>query len=589
MPNFYPFDSAELTKKQRSLKRALLSDNTNRLKKKIAVLGGSTTNGIVDMLELFLLWQGIQPEFYQSEYNQYWQDAMFSAELREFKPDFVFIHTSNRNITEFPVMSMSSDEVNSLLQNQLAHFTQMWDKLKADLSCPIIQNNMELPYWRLLGNKDCADLHGRVSFISRLNQGFYDYAANHGNFFIHDINYLSAQLGLEKWSDPLYWNMYKYAVAVPLIPEFAFNLSKIFASLLGKNKKVLALDLDNTLWGGVVGDDGAEKLVLGQEVPMGQAYCEFQSYIKAQKQLGVLLTVCSKNDHENAIAGLNHPDGILKPEDFTLIKANWEPKSLNIEQTAQELNLLPESIVFVDDNPAEREIVKGTLPVEAPPMDSIESYIHTLDKGGYFEVTNFSEDDLHRTEMYKQNAERAKMQSAFADYGEYLDSLEMKAVIEDFSPINLARVTQLTNKSNQFNVTTRRYTQSEMERVYESSDYIRLCGRLEDKFGDNGIVSVVIGRKDGETLDIDLWLMSCRVLKRDMELAMLDTLVKEAVKQDVKVIKGHYYPTAKNKMVKELFGDFGFEKISEDEEGNTLWELKTEGYKNKNLHIAGNS
>lgn len=589
MPNFYPFDSAELTKKQRSIKRGLLSDNTNRLKRKIAVLGGSTTNGIVDMLELFLLWQGIQPEFYQSEYNQYWQDAMFSAELREFKPDFVFIHTSNRNITEFPAMSMSNDEVNSLLQNQLAHFTQMWDKLKADLSCPIVQNNMELPYWRLLGNKDCADFHGRVSFISRLNQGFYDYAANHDNFFIHDINYLSAQLGLEKWSDPLYWNMYKYALAVPLIPEFAFSLSKIFASLLGKNKKVLALDLDNTLWGGIVGDDGAEKLVLGQEVPMGQAYCEFQSYIKAQKQLGVLLTVCSKNDYENAIAGLNHPDGVLKPEDFTLIKANWEPKSLNIEQTARELNLLPESIVFVDDNPAEREIVKGTLPVEAPPMDSIEHYIHTLDKGGYFEVTNFSEDDLHRTEMYKQNAERAKMQSAFADYGEYLDSLEMKAVIEDFSPMNLARVTQLTNKSNQFNVTTRRYTQSEMERVYESSDYIRLCGRLEDKFGDNGIVSVVIGHKDGEALDIDLWLMSCRVLKRDMEHAMLDALVNEAVKQNVKVIKGHYYPTVKNKMVKELFGDFGFEKISEDEEGNTLWELKTEGYKSKNLHIAINS
>lgn len=588
MPNFYPFDPAELTKKQRSIKRALLSDGANRIKKKIAVLGGSTTNGIVDMLELFLLWQGIQPDFYQSEYNQYWQDAMFSEELREFKPDFVFIHTSNRNITDFPEMSMSSDEVNALLQNQLGHFTQMWDKLKADLSCPIVQNNMELPYWRLLGNKDCADFHGRVSFISRLNQGFYDYAAKTENFFIHDINYLSAQLGLEKWSDPLYWNMYKYAVAVPLIPEFAFSLSKIFASLLGKNKKVLALDLDNTLWGGVVGDDGAEKLALGQEVPMGQAYCEFQSYIKAQKQLGVLLTVCSKNDHENAIAGLNHPDGVLKPEDFTLIKANWEPKSLNIEQTAKELNLLPESIVFVDDNPAEREIVKGTLPVEAPPMESIESYIHTLDKGGYFEVTNFSEDDLHRTEMYKQNAERAKMQSAFADYGEYLDSLEMKAVIEDFSPINLARVTQLTNKSNQFNVTTRRYTQSDMEQVFESPDYIRLCGRLEDKFGDNGIVSVVIGHKDGETLDIDLWLMSCRVLKRDMELAMLDTLVKEAVKQGVKVIKGHYYPTAKNKMVKELFGDFGFEKISEDEEGNTLWELKTEGYKNKNLHIAVN-
>ncbi len=588
MPNFYPFDCAELIKKQKSIKKKLLSDGAMRIKKRIAVLGGSTTNAIADMTELFLLWNGIEPEFYQSEYNQYWQDAMFGAELREFKPEFVFIHTSNRNITEYPNMSMNRAETDALMEKQLFHFTQMWDKLREDVGCPIIQNNMELPYWRLLGNKDCADHHGRVNFISGLNQGFYDYAAAHDNFFIHDINYLSARLGLDKWSDPLYWNMYKYAVAVPLIPEFAFSLSKIFASLLGRNKKVLALDLDNTLWGGVVGDDGPEKLALGQEVPMGQAYCEFQSYIKAQKQLGVLLTVCSKNEPENALAGLNHPDGVLKPEDFTLIKANWEPKSLNIEQTAKELDLLPESIVFVDDNPAEREIVKGSLPVEAPPLDGVENYIRVLDGGGYFEVTNFSEDDLRRTEMYKQNAERAKMQASFANYGEYLDSLEMQAVIEDFSPINLARVTQLTNKSNQFNVTTKRYTQTEMEQVYGSPDYIRLCGRLTDKFGDNGIVSVVIGHRSGEVLDIDLWLMSCRVLKRDMEYAMLDVFVEEAAKRGVKLIRGYYYPTAKNKMVKDLFADFGFERISEDEDGSTVWTLKTEGYENRNFHIRVN-
>lgn len=588
MPNFYPFDCAEITKKQKSLKRQLKADGTKRIEKKIAVLGGSTTNAIVDQLELFLLWQGIQPEFYQSEYNQYWQDAMFGQELREFKPDFVFIHTSNRNISAYPEMGMKAEEVADLAAGELERFTSMWDKLREDIGCPIIQNNMEMPYWRLLGNKDCVDIHGRVRFITLLNEGFYNYALRHDNFFIHDINYLSASLGLEKWADPLYWNMYKYAVAVPLIPEFAFSLSKIFASLLGKNKKVLALDLDNTLWGGIVGDDGVEGIAVGQEVPMGQAYCEFQAYIKAQKQLGILLTVCSKNDEENAIAGLNHPDGVLRPDDFTLIKANWEPKSINIEQTAMELNLLPESIVFVDDNPAEREIVKGTLHVEAPPMEGIENYIHTLDKGGYFEVTNFSEDDLKRGEMYKQNAERAKMQSAFADYGEYLDSLEMKAEITDFSPINLARITQLTNKSNQFNVTTKRFTPAEMEQTYKSANYIRLCGRLEDKFGDNGIVSVVIGKKQGETLDIELWLMSCRVLKRDMEYAMLDELVKAAKEQGIAEIIGNYYPTAKNGMVKNLFADFGFEKIAEDGEGNTKWQLFTEKYENKNLHITVN-
>ena len=589
MPNFYPFDSAYLTKKQKSLKRQLLSEGTPRIEKKIAILGGSTTGGIADMLELFLLWYGIKPEFYQSEYNRYWQDAMFGEELREFAPDFVFVHTTNRNITAYPEMSMSGEQVDDLLKAQSEHFTSMWDKLQVDLSCPIIQNNMELPYWRLLGNKDFADIHGRVSFVTRLNQCFSDYANTHPDFYIHDINYLSASLGLEKWSDPLYWNMYKYAVAVPLFPEFAFSLAKIFASLMGKNKKVLALDLDNTLWGGVVGDDGVENLALGQEVPMGQAYCEFQSYLKAQKQLGVLLTVCSKNDPENALAGLNHPDGVLKPEDFTLIKANWEPKSLNIEQTAQELNLLVDSIVFVDDNPAERAIVGGSLPaVETPPMEGVENYIRTLDKGGYFEVTNFSEDDLRRVEMYKQNAERAKAQSSFGDYGEYLDSLEMKAVIEDFSPMTIARITQLTNKSNQFNLTTKRYTPAEMEQTCQSQNHIRLCGRLEDRFGDNGIVSVVIGEKQGDVLDIQLWLMSCRVLKREMEYAMLDVLAEKAKEQGLKFLQGHYYPTAKNRMVKELYGDFGFEKVCGDGQGNTLWRLDLDSYQNKTSHIKIN-
>ena len=589
MSNFYPFDSAYLTKKQKSLKRQLLSDATPRIEKKIAILGGSTTNGIADMLELFLLWYGIKPTFYQSEYNRYWQDAMFSEELRAFAPDFIFIHTTNRNIAAYPEMSQSTQQINDLFNAQLEHFTAMWNKLREDIPCPIIQNNMELPPWRLLGNKDFSDPHGRVSFINRLNHAFADYANSHPDFYIHDINYLSASLGLEKWSEPLYWNMYKYAVAVPLFPEFAFSLAKIFASLMGKNKKVLALDLDNTLWGGVVGDDGVENLALGQEVPMGQAYCEFQSYLKAQKQLGVLLTVCSKNDLENALAGLNHPDGVLKPEDFTLIKANWEPKSLNIEQTASELNLLVDSIVFVDDNPAERAIVQGTLPtVETPPMEGVENYIRTLDKGGYFEVTNFSEDDLRRVEMYRQNAERAKAQSTFADYGEYLDSLEMKAVIEDFSPMTIARITQLTNKSNQFNLTTKRYTPAEMEQTCQSESYIRLCGRLEDKFGDNGIVSVVIGEKQGDVLDIQLWLMSCRVLKREMEYAMLDVLAEKAAEQGLKVLQGHYYPTAKNSMVKELYGDFGFEKISEDEQGNTLWQLDLSGYQNKTSHIKIN-
>ena len=437
-----------------------------------------------------------------------------------------------------------------------------------------------------MGNKDCSDYRGRTNFISRLNQAFYDFAEKTEGFYINDINYLSADYGLKEWSNPSFWNMYKYAMCFEAIPYLAFSVSNIIKSIFGKNKKALALDLDNTLWGGVVGDDGVDGIEIGQENGVSQSYYEFQSYIKQLKSLGIILTVCSKNDHENAIAGLNHPEGVLKPDDFIIIKANWENKDRNIAETAAELNILPEAIVFVDDNPAEREIVKAQLKgVQAPLMDSVENYITTIDRSGFFEVTTFNEDDLKRNEMYKENAMRNAQQASFADYGEYLKSLDMKATIGDFIPVYIARITQLTNKSNQFNLTTKRYTQTEMEEVWHSPNYIRLYGKLIDKFGDNGVVSVVIGEKREDTLHIDLWLMSCRVLKRDMEQAMLDTLVEKCRQNGISKIRGYYYPTKKNGMVRELYGIFGFAKISEDENGNTVWELPIEGYENQNRYI----
>lgn len=583
----YPFDSAYISKKRKSLKKALLADGTSRIKKKIAVLGGSTTNDIVVFLDLFLLNMGIEAEFYQSEYAQYWQDAMFpSAELLDFHPDVVFVHTTNRNIKNYPTPRFSKEESQNLLETEYLHFTDMWDKLSETYHCPIIQNNFEMPLYRLLGNKDCSDYRGRMNFIARMNEKFYEYAEKHENFYINDINYISACYGLDKWSDPSYWNMYKYAMCVEAIPEFSFNIANIVKSLFGKNKKALALDLDNTLWGGVVGDDGVDGIQIGQENGVAQSYYEFQQYIKAQKDLGVLLTVCSKNEHENALAGLNHPEGALKPDDFIVIKANWDSKDRNIADTAAELNILPESIVFVDDNPAEREIVRAQLAgVIAPSMDGVENYIRVLDRNGFFEVTSFSEDDLKRNEMYKANAERAAQQSAFANYEEYLHSLDMTAVIDDFIPVYIQRITQLTNKSNQFNVTTKRYTQAEMETVAADENYIRLYGKLTDKFGDNGIVSVVIGKKNDKVLEMELWLMSCRVLKRDMELAMLDTLVQKCCEQGIKTIRGYYYPTAKNRMVKDLYGFFGFEKISESEDGSTVWTLDVDSYQNRNKVI----
>ena len=574
-------------KKKKSIRRWLKEENKEYIKKNIAILGGSTTSEVKDILELFLLNYGIEPVFYESEYGQYFQDAMFGNErLKDFAPDVIYIHTSGRNVTACPKPGDGREETEALLEEQFRHFSAMWDKLEADYHCPVIQNNFEYPFYRLLGNQDGAAISGRTRFLTRLNERFYQYGETHENFYINDINYISAAYGLDKWSDPFYWHMYKYCLCMQAIPEFAYNLCNIIKAIFGKNKKALVLDLDNTLWGGVVGDDGADNLEIGQETSMGQVYAEFQSYIKAQKDIGVMLNINSKNEEENAMAGLEHPAGTLKPDDFIVIKANWEPKSKNLEDIAVELNILPESLVFVDDNPAEREIVRMQTPAAAPEIGRPEQYIRVLDRSGFFEVTSLSEDDRRRSDMYRANRMREKQQTGFADYGEYLKSLGMKGTIRSFEPVYMARIAQLTNKSNQFNLTTRRYTQGEIEQAAADGEYITLYGKLEDKFGDNGVVSVVIGYKKEEELHIDLWIMSCRVLKRDMEFAMMDRLVEESRKAGIKRILGYYYPTAKNKMVENFYGLQGFGKIKEDEEGNTVWLYEIpEIYEKKNKYI----
>lgn len=586
----YPFDGKTIMRKRRAIRRELLCQD-NLLEKHIAVLGGSTTHDIKEILELFLLNYGIKPVFFESEYAQYWQDAVFGNDaLKGLKPDIIYIHTSNRNIPAYPKITDSETDINALLEHTYSHFQVMWDKLREEYACPIIQNNFESPYFRLLGNQDAWNIRGRTNFISRLNQKFYDYAQHHSDFFINDINYLSADYGLQAWSDPYSWHMYKYALCQDAIPTLAFNIANMIKSIYGKNRKALALDLDNTLWGGVVGDDGADNLELGQETSMGQAYAEFQQYLKGLRSMGILLTVVSKNEMENAIAGIRHPQMLLKEEDFVRIKANWEPKSRNLMCLAEELSLLPESFVFVDDNPAEREIVRQQVPRAAVPlMERPEDYIRAIDRAGYFEMTNLSADDMKRNDMYRENMKRAALESAFSDYHDYLLSLDMHADIRPFQPVYLARIAQLTNKSNQFNLTTRRYTREELERAAADPRCITLYGKLADRFGDNGVVSVVIGRQEDERLDIVLWLMSCRVLKRDMEFAMMDTLVERCRERGIRTIRGYYYPTAKNAMVKGFYGTQGFRKVEEGPSGDTVWECRIDqGYQRKNHVIQIN-
>lgn len=584
----YPFAAEGILKKKISLRKQLLADESMEyLEKKVAILGGETTQNIKLILELFLLNYKIKPTFYESEYNQYYEDGMFpNPKLEDFSPDIIYICTCIRNITEFPFMSDDQETVGAKRRTVVNKFTGLWDSLTERYHCPIIQNNFEYPFFRLMGNKDAVDCHGRVNFINMLNSAFYEYAQSHEDFYICDVNYISASYGLDKWSDPFYWHMYKYAVAVPAIPYLSYNVANIIKSIYGKNKKAFNLDLDNTLWGGVIGDDGADNIEIGQETALAQTYSEFQEYLKLHQQIGVMLTVNSKNDEQNALSGFDRPDSVLKREDFVSFKANWKPKSMNLAETAKEMTLLPESYVFVDDNPAERAIIEGELPGAAvPEIDGVEHFIQVIDHAGYFEVTNLSGDDLKRNEMYQENAKRASIQSSFADYEDYLRSLEMKGEIRSFIPMYMSRIAQLTNKSNQFNLTTKRYTQSDIEALASDPDYVTLYGKLEDRFGDNGVVSIVIGRIAGSNRDelhMELWLMSCRVLKRDMEFAMMDELVEKAQNAGIKKLVGYYYPTAKNSMVKEFYAMQGFTKVSEDADGNTIWEFEiTDDYENK--------
>lgn len=591
----YPFNAEEIIKKKKLYKKQLLSDNAGTFtEKRIAILGGQTTQNIKLVLELFLLNYGIKPRFYESEYNQWFEDGMFpNPELEKFSPDLIYVCTCVRNIVVFPQMSDDKSGVELKRKGVVDKFLGLWDSLSSKYHCPIIQNNFEYPFFRLMGNKDASDYHGRVNFVTRVNCDFYDYAQSHENFYICDVNYISSAYGLDRWADPYYWNMYKYAVSVPAIPYLSFNVANIIKSIYGKNKKAFNLDLDNTLWGGVIGDDGVDNIEIGQETSLAQTYSEFQDYIKLHKQMGVLLTVNSKNDENNAVSGFERPDSVLKMDDFVSFKANWNPKSINLSETAQEMTLLPESFVFVDDNPAERAIIERELPgVAIPELEGIEHYIQIIDKSAFFEVTTLSKDDLKRSEMYKENAKRQQLQSKFENYEDYLRSLEMKGEIQSFIPMYMSRIAQLTNKSNQFNLTTKRYSQSEIEEVAENPEYITLYGKLEDRFGDNGVVSVVIGRIDGDgndELHIELWLMSCRVLKRDMEYAMMDELVEKSQAAGVKRIIGYYYPTAKNSMVKDFYALQGFEKISEDEDGNTVWVFDiSNGYVKKQSVIKVN-
>lgn len=584
----YPYDNDLLLRKQKSIKRELLArEDISYVPSRIAILGGSTVDDIKNVLEIFLLSSGIKPTFYQSEYNKFYEDAVFgNAELDAFQPEIVIVFTGVANITNWPSMADSQTAMQEKMSAEYGRFAAVWKALKKRYRAVIIQNNFDLPYESDTGSFSAVS--GRGNFVAALNAKFSEYADNHEGFYLHDLHGLSARVGLRKWHNPSQYAAYKFAMDYDVMPEVSLGMAKIIRAILGKAKKCLVLDLDNTLWGGVIGDDGVENIKIGHETPAAEAYTTWQEYVLRLKERGVILAVCSKNEEDIAKSGFAHPDSVLKFSDVAAFKANWLPKNENIVAIAREINIGTDSLVFIDDNPAERQIVRDTMPeVAVPEVDGSDvfSYIRAIEEAGYFEAVTVATDDLNRNENYQANKARQELSASAASYGDFLKALNMTAEIDEFKPVYFDRIAQLTGKTNQFNLTTRRYTIAEIESMANAPHYITLYGRLADKFGDNGLISVIIGEIKEGGLHILLWLMSCRVLKRGMEENMLDVLVAKTKAAGCTKLIGYYYPTKKNKMVAGMYESFGFISAGNDGEG-TIWELSINGYEPRGKYMV---
>lgn len=560
----YPFDSECILKKKRSIKKTLLEQEI-LIEKRIAILSGSTVGELQNILELFLLKHGIKPIFYQGSYNRYFEETVYeNPELFNFNPDLIYIHTSVKNIVDFPVPFEEENSIEKKLNSVFNSFIKVWESIAHKYKCPIIQNNFEALPQRVFGNADVYRADGTLHFVNTLNQKIYEYSREQSNLYINDLNYQAAWYGLEKWFDNAAWYMYKYPFSMNAIPLVSHNIANIIKSIFGKNKKALAIDLDNTLWGGVIGDDGLDGIEIGIETPKGMAYTDIQKYLKNVSKLGIALNICSKNEESIAKTGFNHESSVLKWDDFVVTKANWNNKDINICEIAKELNVFTDTIVFLDDNPAEREIVKNNLKsVAVPKLVEEYDFVKVLDQSGYFEVTNVTEDDKNRISYFKSNQLRQNEIVALDNYDDYLKSLEMKCEIQRFNNENLSRVVQLINKTNQFNLTTKRYTSEEVIQFMESTSSYGRCFKLKDKFGDNGIVSVLMADIQDSILNIDLWVMSCRVFKRGLEKTIFDELIGWCKQNNILKIRGYYYPTAKNKIVENLYSKLGMNCIDD--------------------------
>ncbi|MCG2632721.1 HAD-IIIC family phosphatase [Bradyrhizobium sp. WYCCWR 13023] len=546
-----------------------------RTKQRLAILGGFTTHQLKDFIELYLFGSGIDVELYESDFGLFRQEILDpNSGLYSFKPNRVFVATNWRNIAHVPAVSDSREQVAELLDREVNDWANLWRIAHDRLGCQILQNNFDIPTWKALGNYETRHPAAFSRYISELNRLFADRAPSYVT--IHDVEGLASDVGRWAWGDERFFLHAKIPCAPEHLVNYAYNVSSVIAAELGLSRKCLVLDLDNTLWGGVIGDDGLGGIRVSQGEPEGEGFLAFQRYVKTLKARGVILAVCSKNNESIAREVFEkHPDMLLRLDDISCFVANWTDKAANLRAIARQLNIGLDSLVFIDDNPAERSIIRQMVPAVAVPEVSTDpvDFIATLDRHQYFQVSSIGQEDFKRSEFYRANAMRGAVESSATGMEDFLRSLEMTATIGPVLPTTLERTAQLINKSNQFNLTTRRRSSADVLALMNSPDWIAVTASLTDRFGDNGLVSVVFGHVEEDVLDVDTWLMSCRVLKRGLEHFVLNYLCDQAGARGLRCIRGTYIPTAKNELVRDHYADLGFRQVHAGSDGRTIWEL----------------
>lgn len=581
----------------RALGEVSVEQTTGFSRVRLAILASSTVDHLAPAIRVAGLRRKLWIEVHICPYGQYRQELLDAASpLYQFHPEIVLLSLTAHQAVAGVSLTATAAEVDVVIGGSIDELSVLWRKARESLKATVIQQTFLNFVDPLFGSYDRLVPSAPAQLISRLNDRLSEAAAKDGVLLV-DIARASERDGLEAWFDVTRWLQGKFEIAPRAAPAYGERVARIIAAERGLSKKCLVLDLDNTLWGGVVGDDGLEGIVLGEGSGAGEAHLALQRYAIQLRERGVILAVCSKNDPAIAEAAFrDHPEMLLRRSDFAAFVANWDDKAINLERIAAQLNIGMDSLVFVDDNPAERARIRQSLPdVAVPelPADPAQ-YVRCLADAGYFEAVAFTAEDQQRGEQYRANASREALLQSSENLDDFLRGLQMSVVFAPFQTVDLARVAQLIGKTNQFNPTTRRHSARDVAEFMACGRCITLQFRLVDKFGDNGLVSAMILRPDPEEADvfeIDTWVMSCRVFGRQLEFEAMNIAVEAARQRGARMLRADYIPTQKNGVVSKLYPTLGFTRAQEDAPAAsaTRWFLHVPDYVSRPTFIARRS